>query len=234
MVEAAAEVWLEQGAALMRTRRAVGLVDEALRGRTFLAEAVRVARWRRVHARTVRLLAHVVSVLAGTTVGTPGGLTGPLYWTHVARPDGLLSQVHSPADLRALDPEQLAQLAAEIRAFLIENVSQTGGHLGPNLGVVELTIALHRVFDSPTDPIVFDTGHQSYVHKMLTGRQDAVPDAAAAARARRLPEPGRVRARLGRELATPRPRSRTPTGWPRRSGCSTSRARWSPSSATAR
>ncbi len=64
------------------------------------------------------------------------------------------------------------ELAAEIRAFLVENVSRTGGHLGPNLGVVELTIALHRVFSSPDDPFVFDTGHQSYVHKLLTGRQD--------------------------------------------------------------
>jgi 1-deoxy-D-xylulose-5-phosphate synthase len=90
-------------------------------------------------------------------------------------PEGLLRQVQSPADLKALDPALLPQLAAEIRAFLIQNVSRTGGHLGPNLGVVELTIALHRVFDSPTDPVVFDTGHQSYVHKILTGRQDAFP-----------------------------------------------------------
>ncbi|WP_091073662.1 1-deoxy-D-xylulose-5-phosphate synthase [Microlunatus sagamiharensis] len=93
----------------------------------------------------------------------------------VTASDGLLRQVQSPADLKALDEAQLPQLAAEIRAFLIENVSRTGGHLGPNLGVVELTIALHRAFDSPSDPIVFDTGHQSYVHKILTGRQDAFP-----------------------------------------------------------
>jgi 1-deoxy-D-xylulose-5-phosphate synthase len=93
----------------------------------------------------------------------------------VPAPDGLLRQVQSPADLKALDPEQLPQLADEIRTFLIQNVSRTGGHLGPNLGVVELTIALHRAFDSPTDPIIFDTGHQSYVHKILTGRQDAFP-----------------------------------------------------------
>src|SRR6476659_5820327 len=66
----------------------------------------------------------------------------------------------------------MPQLAAEIRDFLVTEVSKTGGHLGPNLGVVELTIALHRVFDSPRDAIVFDTGHQSYVHKLLTGRQD--------------------------------------------------------------
>jgi len=84
----------------------------------------------------------------------------------------LLSAISGPRDLDALDEAQLTALAAEIRAFLIENVARTGGHLGPNLGVVELTIALHRVFDSPNDPIVFDTGHQSYVHKLLTGRQD--------------------------------------------------------------
>nr|WP_274638329.1 1-deoxy-D-xylulose-5-phosphate synthase [Microbacterium bovistercoris] len=84
----------------------------------------------------------------------------------------ILPTISEPRDLDALSPAQLTQLAAEIRAFLIENVARTGGHLGPNLGVVELTIALHRVFDSPNDPIVFDTGHQSYVHKLLTGRQD--------------------------------------------------------------
>ena len=82
----------------------------------------------------------------------------------------LLESVTSPRDVKALSPDELAQLAAEIRAFLIEAVSRNGGHLGPNLGVVELTIALHRVFDSPADQIVWDTGHQSYVHKLLTGR----------------------------------------------------------------
>ncbi|MCG3024331.1 1-deoxy-D-xylulose-5-phosphate synthase, partial [Escherichia coli] len=66
----------------------------------------------------------------------------------------------------------MEELAAEIRAFLIDNVARTGGHLGPNLGVVELTLGIHRIFDSPTDSIVFDTGHQSYVHKLLTGRQN--------------------------------------------------------------
>ena len=84
----------------------------------------------------------------------------------------LLTTLQSPADLQALSLEQLQQLSIEIRAFLVQNVSQTGGHLGPNLGVVELTLAIHRVFESPRDPIIFDTGHQSYVHKMLTGRQD--------------------------------------------------------------
>ena len=84
----------------------------------------------------------------------------------------LLSSINGPRDLDALSLDQLDELAAEIRGFLVENVARTGGHLGPNLGVVELTIAMHRVFDSPNDPIVFDTGHQSYVHKLLTGRQD--------------------------------------------------------------
>src|SRR5450631_4818721 len=84
----------------------------------------------------------------------------------------LLESIDGPRDLKALDAEQMPALAAEIRDYLIQSVSQTGGHLGPNLGVVELTIALHRVFDSPRDSIVFDTGHQSYVHKMLTGRRD--------------------------------------------------------------
>jgi len=82
----------------------------------------------------------------------------------------LLETVSDPRDLRHLDDQQLTQLAAEIRAFLVDKVSKTGGHLGPNLGVVELTIAIHRVFESPRDRIVFDTGHQAYVHKILTGR----------------------------------------------------------------
>src|SRR5690606_2649494 len=85
---------------------------------------------------------------------------------------GILESIHGPRDLDALTRQQLEELAGEVRRFLIAEVSKTGGHLGPNLGVVELTIAIHRVFDSPGDPIVFDTGHQSYVHKLLTGRQD--------------------------------------------------------------
>jgi 1-deoxy-D-xylulose-5-phosphate synthase len=84
----------------------------------------------------------------------------------------LLDNIHGPGDLRAVPSEQLPALAQQIRDFLITEVTRTGGHLGPNLGVVELTIALHRVFDSPRDTIVYDTGHQSYVHKLLTGRQD--------------------------------------------------------------
>lgn len=82
----------------------------------------------------------------------------------------VLERISSPADLKALSPDEVVVLAGEIREFLIEKVSATGGHLGPNLGVVELTLALHRVFDSPVDPVIFDTGHQSYVHKIVTGR----------------------------------------------------------------
>ena len=84
----------------------------------------------------------------------------------------LLPRISAPRDLRDLSMPEMHELAAEIRAFLVENVSRSGGHLGPNLGVVELTLAIHRVFDSPRDAIVFDTGHQSYVHKLVTGRQD--------------------------------------------------------------
>jgi 1-deoxy-D-xylulose-5-phosphate synthase len=82
----------------------------------------------------------------------------------------MLQQIRGPADLQHLTQAQLGELAREIREFLIHKVAATGGHLGPNLGVVELTLALHRVFDSPHDPIIFDTGHQAYVHKILTGR----------------------------------------------------------------
>src|SRR5664279_3762866 len=84
----------------------------------------------------------------------------------------VLSRVSSPADLRALSNEELVLLAAEIRDLLVTTVARTAGHLGPNLGAVELTIALHRVFDSPTEPILFDVGHQAYVHKIVTGRAE--------------------------------------------------------------
>ena len=84
----------------------------------------------------------------------------------------MIEQIKSPKDLAALSPADLSALAAEIRAFLIAKVTKTGGHLGPNLGVVELTIAIHRTFDSPKDVILFDTGHQSYIHKILTGRSE--------------------------------------------------------------
>ncbi|ACY97329.1 MULTISPECIES: 1-deoxy-D-xylulose-5-phosphate synthase [Thermomonospora] len=84
----------------------------------------------------------------------------------------VLESIDGPDDLKRLDRAELSHLAVEIRDFLVDAVSKTGGHLGPNLGAVELTIALHRVFDSPRDKILFDTGHQAYVHKLLTGRKD--------------------------------------------------------------
>ncbi len=86
----------------------------------------------------------------------------------------LLDTLHSPGDLRALAPELLPQLAAELREFLVDSVAQTGGHLASNLGTVELTLALHYVFDTPNDRIVWDVGHQTYVHKILTGRREAM------------------------------------------------------------
>lgn len=86
--------------------------------------------------------------------------------------DTILAHVNSPEDLRQLDKKQLPQLAEELRALIIDSVQQTGGHISSNLGVVELTIALHYVFDTPTDRLVWDVGHQSYVHKILTGRRD--------------------------------------------------------------
>ena len=84
----------------------------------------------------------------------------------------LLESIHSPADVKKLNPTQLTELAEELRVFLIQTLSKTGGHLGPNLGVVELTLALHSVFDTPTDKIVFDVSHQAYIHKILTGRRE--------------------------------------------------------------
>jgi 1-deoxy-D-xylulose-5-phosphate synthase len=86
--------------------------------------------------------------------------------------DGLLAQIHDPRDLAVLSYEQLEELSSEIRAYLVDQISNTGGHLSPNLGVVELTLAIHRSFDSPRDRIIFDVGHQAYVHKLITGRQD--------------------------------------------------------------
>ena len=84
----------------------------------------------------------------------------------------LLESINSPADLGNLDLDQLATLAEEIRQFIVQAVSVTSGHLGSNLGAVELTLALHRVFSSPRDILLWDTGHQAYVHKIVTGRRD--------------------------------------------------------------
>jgi 1-deoxy-D-xylulose-5-phosphate synthase len=86
----------------------------------------------------------------------------------------LLTTINDPADLRKLDRKQLPRLAEELRTFLLESVSRTGGHLSSNLGTVELTVALHYVFDTPRDRLVWDVGHQTYAHKILTGRREAM------------------------------------------------------------
>ena len=83
----------------------------------------------------------------------------------------LLESIHEPADLRRLTPAQLADLSGEIRDFIVQAVAANSGHLGSNLGAVELTLAIHRVFDSPRDAVLWDTGHNAYVHKLVTGRQ---------------------------------------------------------------
>ena len=87
----------------------------------------------------------------------------------------LLKTIDDPAQLRALERRQLQQLADELRAYVLESVSKTGGHLSSNLGTVELTLALHYVFETPEDRIVWDVGHQTYPHKILTGRREAMP-----------------------------------------------------------
>ena len=86
-----------------------------------------------------------------------------------------LPKIDSPADVKKLSQEELTALAGEVRDFIISNVSITGGHLAPSLGVVELTLALHYIFDSPKDKIIWDVGHQAYAHKILTGRRDIFP-----------------------------------------------------------
>jgi 1-deoxy-D-xylulose-5-phosphate synthase len=83
----------------------------------------------------------------------------------------LLDRISEPSDLRSFTLAELGELSEEIRAFLLETISRTGGHLSPNLGIVELTLALHRIFDSPRDHIFWDVGHQAYVHKLVTGRK---------------------------------------------------------------
>ena len=84
----------------------------------------------------------------------------------------LLDSIHAPQDLKAMTIEDMKELSREIREFILTSLSQTGGHLASNLGVVELTIALHYVFDSPKDKMIWDVGHQTYIHKLLTGRKD--------------------------------------------------------------
>ena len=154
-----------------------------------------------------------------------------------ARAKGAARDVRSaPDDTARVDLESARCQGADSRRadgarrtrsgrFLIEAVSRNGGHLGPNLGVVELTIALHRVFDSPADPIVWDTGHQSYVHKLLTGRMDGLRQAAAAAAESPATRTGRSPSTTGSRTRTPRPACPTPTGWPRPCTCAARRSR---------
>lgn len=92
--------------------------------------------------------------------------------THPQGRTSLLNHIKSPKDIRAFNHSELEQLAAELRSFIINSVSETGGHLGPSLGVIELTLALHYVFNTPHDRLIWDVGHQAYAHKIITGRRD--------------------------------------------------------------
>ena len=111
----------------------------------------------------------------------------------------ILETIKQPADLRRLSYAELDDLAGEIRDFIVQVVSENAGHLGSNLGAVELTLALHRVFDSPRDAILWDTGHQAYVHKLVTGRQQQFTTLRQAGGSVGLPVSHRVRPRLRRE-----------------------------------
>ena len=111
----------------------------------------------------------------------------------------ILHSIETPADVKGLNQQELAELCEEIRAFIVDTVTTTGGHLGSNLGAVELTLALHRVFDSPRDVILWDTGHQAYVHKLRDRPALRLQDPQAGRRHVGLPESGRVGARLDRE-----------------------------------
>ncbi len=133
----------------------------------------------------------------------------------------LLERINGPEDLKDLTQEQLSLLAAEIRDVLVETVTRTSGHLGPNLGVVELTIALHRVFDSPKDKLIFDTGHQSYVHKLLTGRYGEFHTLRQTGGLSGYPSRASPSTTSWRTATPPRP-CPTPTAWPRRTSCAAS------------
>ncbi len=122
----------------------------------------------------------------------------------------ILDTISSPADLRRLSPEELTVLGEEIRAFILEKVSEHGGHLSPNLGVVELTLALHRVFDSPNDRIIWDVGHQAYVHKLVTGRMAGF-DRLRATGGSPATRAGKSQSTISSRTATPR--RRCPTRW---------------------
>src|SRR5205085_4142506 len=125
-------------------------------------------------ARCARRATRIARRLRGSAkiLGSMATLTGELATGGNPAMYELLTTIDEPAQLRALERRQLRQLADELRAFVLESVSKTGGHLSSNLGTVELTIALHYVFDTPQDRIVWDVGHQTYPHKILTGRRD--------------------------------------------------------------
>lgn len=114
-----------------------------------------------------------------------------------------ICEIRDPAFLRRMDEKELQKLCGELREFIIEGVSHTGGHLSSNLGLVELTVALHRVFEVPRDKLIFDVGHQCYTHKLLTGRQAAFGYAALYRWPFRLPVPGGKPLRLLRGAAMP-------------------------------
>ena len=167
-----------------------------------------------------------------TGTGDDGGEQGQL--TETAAMASLLETINDPADLRKLPRAQLRALADELRAFVLDSVSRTGGHLSSNLGTVELTIALHYVFNTPYDRLVWDVGHQTYPHKILTGRRDRMGSAAPAGRPVGL---SRSAAKASTTPSAPRIR---PPAFPRRwawrwpPGTRARTARPWPSSATAR
>ena len=147
----------------------------------------------------------------------------------------LLDTIHQPQDLRALGPDELEELAGEIRDFIVAAVAENSGHLGSNLGAVELTLALHRVFESPRDAILWDTGHQAYVHKIVTGRSAGFTQLRQAGGLSGYPR-ARSRSTTSSRTATPRRSSPTPTAsrWRATAGRTRTVATSSPSSATAR
>ena len=154
--------------------------------------------------------------------------------TPTAQPNTpLLDTVDTPADLRRLESKQLRQLADELRAEVISAVGTTGGHLGSGLGVVELTTAIHYVFNTPEDRLVFDVGHQCYPHKILTGRRDRIRTLRKGGGLSALPSAARANTTRSARR-TVRPRSRRRWGSPPPTGCPVRRARRLRSSATAR
>ena len=145
----------------------------------------------------------------------------------------LLEKISQPSDLKKLSSGQVNQLCEEIRAFLLDHVSKTGGHLASNLGAIELTVALHRVLETPKDEIVFDVGHQCYTHKLLTGRREGFAKLRQLDGISGFPNPKEsVMTPLWRVTATPR--SPWLLAWPGPGSCGGSRAMWLPSLAMAR